>query len=121
VFRQNTLYRNHQKYRKTHWHAQSGRGAAYTRTRRPVVVVYSEKAKGRVRALLREIEIKKLNRGQKEHLIGTGSSHKRKKVNPAHKRKLPDKPWDIIFKKDKKKKRKKVKKQAKKKTTKRSR
>ena len=48
---------------------QSGRGAAYTRSRRPVRVVYSEKAKGKGPALSREAAIKKLPRRDKLTLI----------------------------------------------------
>lgn len=43
-------------------HNESKKGAKYTRTRRPVVLVYSETLKDRSSASKREIAIKKLNR-----------------------------------------------------------
>ncbi|HLC79927.1 MAG TPA: GIY-YIG nuclease family protein [archaeon] len=42
-----------------------GRGAKYTRSRRPVELAYFEKTKNKSAALLREIEIKKYSRKQK--------------------------------------------------------
>jgi len=47
-----------------------GKGAKYTRSRRPVKVVYAERAKNKSSALKREHAIKKLSRPQKERLIG---------------------------------------------------
>lgn len=44
-------------------------GAKYTRARRPVKLVYSEKLSSRSEALKREIVIKKLSRNNKEILI----------------------------------------------------
>lgn len=46
-----------------------GRGAAYTRSRRPVEVVWSEPARGRSHALRREAAIKQLARRQKLLLV----------------------------------------------------
>jgi putative endonuclease len=46
-----------------------GKGAKYTRARRPVKLVYSEQAADRSAALKREHEIKKLTRKQKEELV----------------------------------------------------
>ena len=46
-----------------------GRGAAYTRGRRPVRLVYRERKKSRGAALSREIAIKRLDRTQKKNLI----------------------------------------------------
>lgn len=47
----------------------TGRGAAYTRARRPVTLVYSEAAANRPAALRREWAIKQLTRTEKETLI----------------------------------------------------
>jgi uncharacterized protein (TIGR02453 family) len=47
----------------------AGRGAAYTRTRRPVRLVYLEAAAGRGAALRRELAIKRLSRRDKEALV----------------------------------------------------
>ena len=48
----------------------SGKGAKYTRARRPVVLAYSEKKKTVLQAMRREREIKSFSRRQKEELIG---------------------------------------------------
>lgn len=47
----------------------SGKGAKYTRARRPVKLVYFEKHGNKSEALRREIELKKLSRAEKEKLI----------------------------------------------------
>ena len=47
----------------------SGRGAKYTRARRPVVLVYQESCQGRSEALKREAAIKRLPKAQKEALV----------------------------------------------------
>ncbi len=47
----------------------AGKGAKYTRSRRPVTLVFSEKEQSHSRALQREHEIKQLTRQQKEGLI----------------------------------------------------
>lgn len=47
----------------------SGSGAKYTKTRRPVVLVYSEAAENKSAALKREWLIKQLSRKQKLELI----------------------------------------------------
>ncbi|MBA3497611.1 MAG: TIGR02453 family protein [Gemmatimonadales bacterium] len=47
----------------------AGRGASYTRSRRPVRVVHLETATGRGAALRRELEIKRLTRPAKELLV----------------------------------------------------
>ena len=44
-------------------------GAKYTKTRRPVILVYCEIASSRSLALKREASIKRLSREQKEKLI----------------------------------------------------
>lgn len=51
----------------------AGRGAAYTRSRRPVCLVHLEPAAGRSAALRRELEIKRMTRIAKERLV-TGSA-----------------------------------------------
>jgi putative endonuclease len=48
-----------------------GRGARYTRARRPVRLVYLEKQPDRPSAMRRELAIKALNRARKTHLIDT--------------------------------------------------
>jgi putative endonuclease len=50
-------------------HNASKRGARYTKSRRPVALVYSEPCGSRSDALKREITIKKLSRIAKEQLI----------------------------------------------------
>ena len=47
----------------------SGRGAAYTRTRRPVCLVYRETGFTRSGALIREASIKRLPKSRKESMI----------------------------------------------------
>jgi putative endonuclease len=47
----------------------SGRGGAYTRTHRPVELLYHEEGFSRATALRREAAIKKLPRPRKERLI----------------------------------------------------
>lgn len=47
-----------------------GQGARYTRSRRPVRLVYVEELADRVTAMKRERAIKALSRGQKEKLFG---------------------------------------------------
>lgn len=47
----------------------SGKGAKYTRTNRPVKLVYHENHKSESEARKREAEIKKWRRDQKENLI----------------------------------------------------
>ena len=48
---------------------ESGRGAAYTRTRRPLSVVYREDGLSRSEALIREAGIKRLPKAAKEKLV----------------------------------------------------
>ena len=50
---------------------ESGRGAAYTRGRRPLHLVYTERRRGRSAALRREAAIKRLPRHAKLALIET--------------------------------------------------
>ena len=47
----------------------AGRGAKYTRSRAPVRLVYTEAQPDRRTALQRELEIKRMKRGQKLRLI----------------------------------------------------
>ncbi len=47
----------------------AGRGAAYTRQRGPVTLVYSEAHPDRAAAMRREAEIKRLGRRYKERLL----------------------------------------------------
>jgi len=51
-------------------HNNSDKGAKYTRARRPVTLVYSEKLESRSEASRREWVIKKMNRKRKIELIG---------------------------------------------------
>ena len=46
-----------------------GKGAKYTRARRPVELVYTERKKTILHAMRRELEVKALSRKQKEGLI----------------------------------------------------
>lgn len=48
-----------------------GQGAKYTKTRRPVKLLYTEKLADKSAALKREIAIKKLSRSQKESLLSS--------------------------------------------------
>jgi putative endonuclease len=68
----NTLYTGITKDidRRTKEHNTSSRGAKYTRSRRPVILVYSKAAGTRSDALREEYRIKKLSRIQKLRLIG---------------------------------------------------
>ena len=55
--------------RRVHEHNFSDKGAKYTKMRRPVKLIYSEKLKNKSEALKREFEIKKLKRVEKEKLV----------------------------------------------------
>jgi putative endonuclease len=57
---------------RLHEHNTSAKGAKYTRSRRPVTLVYSERADDRSSALKREAAIKRLSRSQKIALIDNG-------------------------------------------------
>jgi len=52
---------------------QAGRGAAYTRSRLPVALVWSEPAQDRSAALRREAALKRLTRAQKVQLVGAAA------------------------------------------------
>lgn len=49
-----------------------GKGAKYTKGRRPVKLVYVEEFKTKEEAMRREYEIKHMTRKEKEKLVGTG-------------------------------------------------
>lgn len=51
-----------------------GQGAKYTRSRRPVLVVYREPCDSRGQALRREAAIKKLTRAEKLQLLKAGEN-----------------------------------------------
>lgn len=53
-------------------HNSSPKGAKYTRSRRPVSLVYQERCEGKSAALKREYAIKKMTRSQKEALWISG-------------------------------------------------
>ena len=47
----------------------AGKGAKYTKSHKPIKIIYQEKLNTKSEALKREAEIKKLSRKQKEELI----------------------------------------------------
>ena len=55
--------------RRVEEHNSSAKGAKYTKTRRPVKLMYSEELDDRSQATKREIAIKKLSRDKKLELI----------------------------------------------------
>lgn len=55
---------------RLHEHNHSPKGAKYTKGRRPVVLLYSEKHLSRSAAAGREYQIKRFTRKQKKQLIG---------------------------------------------------
>lgn len=58
---------------------EDGRASRFTRTRRPVVVVYQEKCGSRSHALSRECAVKSMGRQGKEDLVAGGSAAGRSK------------------------------------------
>lgn len=52
----------------------SGKGAKYTKSRKPVVLAYYEEFETKEEAMRREYEIKQLTRKEKEKLIEKGMS-----------------------------------------------
>ena len=54
----------------------SGRASRYTRSRRPVELLYQEKCGSRTRALVRECSVKTYSRPEKEKLIASGKEKK---------------------------------------------
>jgi putative endonuclease len=78
--------------RVTQHNGVQARGARYTRARRPVSLVWQEKAANRSAACKREFQVKQLSRREKLALIAASApeiSAKRKK--PRSKRALPKK------------------------------
>ncbi len=67
----NTLYTGiaRELDRRIDEHNHSDKGARYTRTRRPVTLVYQEACRDRSSASKREYAIKKMRRGEKMKLI----------------------------------------------------
>ena len=55
--------------RRLNEHNNSPRGAAYTRGRRPVTLVYTDAVNDRSSASRRELEIKRLSKPEKERLL----------------------------------------------------
>jgi len=55
----------------------TGRGAAYTRSRRPVTLVYEEPSADRSAALKREAALRRLDRRQKLALVDENARRKR--------------------------------------------
>ena len=55
--------------RRLHEHNQTKKGAKYTRSRRPVSLVYSKLVENRSIAQKEEYKIKKLNKIKKEELV----------------------------------------------------
>ncbi len=68
-----TLYTGYTKdlARRVQTHNE-GKGAKYTRARRPVTLAYHEVCRDKSEALRREAAIKKLTRAEKLDLIGKG-------------------------------------------------
>jgi putative endonuclease len=59
--------------RRLHEHNSLKSGAKYTRNKRPVTLVYTEKQPSRSAACRREYQIKLLSRKEKLHLIHPGN------------------------------------------------
>jgi putative endonuclease len=57
---------------------RSGKGAAYTRSRRPLRLVYREEAAGRSEALKREAALRRLSRVEKLSLVRAARPAKKK-------------------------------------------
>lgn len=74
-----TLYvgSTHDLEKRLHQHNHAKSGAHYTKIRRPVVLVYSEKVLTLAEARRREAEIKRLSRQKKLELIGSISEMKK--------------------------------------------
>ncbi len=63
-------------------HNEGNKGAKYTKARRPVTLVYSEKHNTRSKACVREAELKKLSRAEKLLLIARATSKTPKARRP---------------------------------------
>ncbi len=59
--------------KRLHQHNHGSKGAKYTRARRPVELVYQEKAPNRSVAQQREYHLRHLNTAQKRELIRQGN------------------------------------------------
>lgn len=72
----NTLYTGVTKDlpKRMQQHNHGSEGAKYTRGRRPVELVYHERAENRSAAQQREYSIKRLSAAQKQRLIAMGTS-----------------------------------------------
>jgi putative endonuclease len=70
----------------------TGRGAAYTRSRLPVTLVYCELVDDRSYALRREHAIRRLSRGEKEVLASRGAPRLQGRASPARKKSLRTAP-----------------------------
>ncbi len=66
----------------------TGRGARYTRTRRPVTLIYREELLTRAAALKRERQIKQLPREKKLALVHSPSRKQTKSLRSGQPRKL---------------------------------
>lgn len=84
-------------YRRLKAH-QSGRGAKYTRSRRPVALVYQEELPDRSAALRREAAVKRLTRAQKLALIQKKEELHMKEMRRKE-RQIPETlAWEIVDK-----------------------
>lgn len=70
---------------------EKGRASRYTRTHRPVVLVYREECGTRSQALLRECAVKSLGRQAKENLVAGGAVEGRPKT-PKRRKAVSTKP-----------------------------
>lgn len=59
--------------RRVQEHNNGKHAAAYTRSRRPVELVYREQCKDRSEASIREVMLKKLSKDEKEYMLKTAS------------------------------------------------
>ena len=59
-----------------------GKATNYTRSRRPVILVYSEKWESKITAIRRERQIKKWSRSKKEALV-SGDRERLKKLSKS--------------------------------------
>jgi putative endonuclease len=62
----------------------SGKGAKYTRARRPVELIYTEEYRSKTDALSREYAIKQLTRKEKEELVDEITKPERSNETPDH-------------------------------------
>lgn len=77
----NTLYTGYTRdvQKRVHTHNTSSAGAQYTKTRRPVLLVYSEELETLSLALKREYAVKKMSHQEKLRLSEMYKMKKRKK------------------------------------------